>query len=107
MNKIKPVTGQVVHGLMYGTLLNLESKDKIAIMGFMEQKSISLARSKGFTGMFTTNTNPLTQQLGKNIFGYETLATLQLNQYVDKNGRKPFEKALDHYVAVVMYKDLQ
>lgn len=99
--------GQVAHGLMYGTLLNLKSKDKIAIMGFIEENSISLAKSRGFTGMFTTNTNPLTQQLGKNVFGYKTLATLQLNQYVDKSGRKPFQKALDHYVAVAMYKDLQ
>jgi hypothetical protein len=86
--------------------MDLESKDKIATMGFMEEETINLARRKGFQGIFTVNTNPLTQQFGKSVFGYDTLATVQINQYTDTSGKKPFKAALDHYVALAMYKDL-
>lgn len=92
---------------MHAVKFDLQPVDKIAVVGFMEDETLKKAIKKGFKGIFTTNTNALNQQLGKNILGFETLETVQVNQYVNELGKKPFGKALDHHVVMVMYKDLK
>lgn len=90
-----------------GTAEHLDARENIGVMGFMESQNIKIATAKGFRGVFTTNTNPLTQQFGESIFGYETIAEIALNKYIDKNGNKPFAKASNIQKAIVMYKSLK
>lgn len=92
---------------MLGTAENLKAKDNIAIIAFMETEIIRMAKEKGFEGILTTNTNPLTTQFGETVFGYETIAEIQVNSYVDSNGKRPFEKAPDSTKAVVMFKEIE
>lgn len=92
---------------MLGTAENLKAKDNIGIIAFMEQEIIKLAAAKGFKGIFTTNTNLLTQQFGETVNGYETLLEIVANQYVDRSGKKPFGTAPNVQKAMVMYKSLE
>lgn len=92
---------------MLGTAENLEAKDNIGIIAYMENEIIKLASAKGFKGIFTTNTNALTQQFGETVNGYETLQEIVANQYVDQSGKKPFATAPALYKAIIMYKPLE
>lgn len=46
---------------MMGTNSDLDGKENVAVMQFMETESLKLAKRKQFAGIFTTNTSPLTQ----------------------------------------------
>lgn len=46
---------------MMGTHAELDGKENVAVMQFMETESLKLAKKKQFAGIFTTNTSPLTQ----------------------------------------------
>lgn len=91
---------------MIGTAANLDSKDNIGVMSFVEQENIKLAKGKGFRGIFTTNTNPLAQQICEDVLGYEKMSEVVANQYVTQSGKKPFDKASNKHKAFVMYKSL-
>lgn len=91
---------------MMGTAENLSTKDNIDVVTFMETENIRIAKAKGFIRIFTTNTNPCTQQLDSQVFGYRTLSNFQVNQYVDAEGNRPYSKAPDSQKALVVYKDL-
>lgn len=106
-NKLEAALGEVFKSYMLGTDENLNAKDNIGVIAFMEQENIKLAKSKGFKGIFTTNTNPLTQHFGEIVLGYETLKEIPVNEHVDNTGRKPFEMAPDLQKVVMMYKSLE
>lgn len=44
-----------------GTHSDLNGKENVAVVQFMEMEVIKLAKQKNFTGIFSTNSNPLTQ----------------------------------------------
>lgn len=44
------------------------------------------------------------QQLGMDVYEYETLLVYQVNQYETPDGKKPFGKALDSQVAICALK---
>lgn len=44
-----------------GTHSDLTGKENVAVMQFMENESLKLAKQKNFFGILTTNTSPLTQ----------------------------------------------
>lgn len=92
---------------MMGTAEQLNARDNIAVMAFMENEVVKMATNKGFKGIVTTNTNPLTQQFGETVFGYEKLYTANVSKYVDHNGNRPFADAPETQTAVVMYKNLR
>lgn len=46
---------------MMGTVEDLNAQENVAVINFMEDQVLSLAKRKNFAGIFTTNTNPLTQ----------------------------------------------
>lgn len=89
---------------MMGTAENMSARHNIAVMAFMENENIKLATAKGFKGIFTTNTNPLTQQFGESVFGYETISDIYVNKFVDRNGHRPFAQAPETQKVVIMYK---
>lgn len=46
---------------MMGTDKTLDAATNVQVITYMEQEVLRLGKAKGFEGIFTTNTNPLTQ----------------------------------------------
>lgn len=96
---------------MYSDIINtsahLTAQQNIAVIKFMEDEVIQLAKRNRFAGILTTNTNPLTKQLATDVFGYQVLLDYQVNQYVHHDGTKPFTKAPDSQRAIVHWKEIQ
>lgn len=90
-----------------GTIPELNAQENISVMNFMESEVLEFAKQKRFAGIFTTNTSPLTQQLGSNVYGYKTMLDYQVNQYEYRDGSKPFERAPDSQRAIVHWKDIR
>lgn len=53
--------GKILHSFMMGTKSFLCPKENVAVMHFMEEQVLRLAKQRAFEGIFTTNTSPLTQ----------------------------------------------
>lgn len=98
--------GEVFNSLMMGTSHLLSPMENVDVMAAMEEEVIKLARAKGFKSIFTNNTNPLTQQFGESVFGYQTLKEFVIQDYVDKDGNRPFALASKSVKSVIMYKSL-
>ncbi|KAK5644614.1 hypothetical protein RI129_005914 [Pyrocoelia pectoralis] len=96
--------GKILHSFMMATNSTLTPKENVAVIQFMEKEVIRVARCSSFEGIFTTNTNPLTQQLGTNIYSYRTYLDCQVNQYVASDGTKPFGLAPDSQRVLVQWK---
>lgn len=94
-----------MHSFMMATHEELDARENIAVMTFMENEVIRLAEVRKCAGVLTTNTNALTQQLARDVYGYETLLDYQVNEY-EMDGKKPFGTAPDHYRAIVQWKKL-
>ena len=70
---------------------------------FMELENLRYGKLKGYEGIFTTNANRLTQHISR-ILGYQILSTIQVNQWEDTNGSRPFAEAPDDLVTEVALK---
>lgn len=121
--QLPPGKGAILHSFMMGTNSTLTPKENVAVIQFMEEEVIRVARSNNFAGIFTTNTSPLTQvserqnkvviiffyfffvfqQLGS-IYGYKTYLDYQVNQHVASDNTKPFGLAPDSQRAIVQWK---
>ena len=73
---------------------------------FMEDQVVQLAKRRNFMVIFTTNTSPLTQQLGPTVYNYQVLLDYQVNKYVGPDSTKPFWLAPDFQRAIVHCKPL-
>jgi hypothetical protein len=89
-----------------GTDESLNSKENIAVICFMEEEVIKLARAKGFSAIFSINTSSLTQHFASNVFGYERLLQYQINKYVHHDGIQLFAHARDSEIVTVDLKNL-
>lgn len=96
--------GTILHSFMMATNAELSPRDNVAAIRALEHATMRIARDRRFKGVFTTNTSPLTQQLGTDVLGFQTLLDYQINQYVDSNGDRTFGKAPDDMRAVVCWK---
>ncbi|CAH0721044.1 unnamed protein product, partial [Brenthis ino] len=96
--------GAILHSFMMATDANLSARDNVSAIQALELATERIAREKGFRGVFTTNTSPLTQQLGTDVLGFQTLLDYQINQYVDSNGERTFGRAPDDMRAIVCWK---
>ncbi|CAG9863961.1 unnamed protein product [Phyllotreta striolata] len=103
--QLPPGKGVVLHSFMMATHASLSPKENVAVMQFIEGELIKIARGRHFRGIFTTNTNPLTQQLSA-VYNYQTLLDYQVNQFVASDNTKPFGLAPDEQRAVVNWKPL-
>lgn len=92
---------------MMATSADLNATENIACMHFMEKEVLSLAKRKGFAGILTTNTSPLTQQLGSDVYGYKAMLEYPINKYTYHDGTKPFGKADDSKTVIVHWKDIR
>ncbi|CRK94770.1 CLUMA_CG008264, isoform A [Clunio marinus] len=106
-NQLPEGLNQILHSFMMTTSADLNAKENIAVMHFMESEVLKLAKKKKFAGIFTTNTSPLTQQLGSNVYGYKSMLEYPINQYVYRDGTKPFGKAPDTKNVIVHWKDIR
>ncbi|XP_055677420.1 beta-alanyl-bioamine nonribosomal peptide synthetase ebony [Lutzomyia longipalpis] len=104
-NQLPPGQNVVLHSFMMGTSAELNAQENVAVIQFMEEQVINVARRNKFTGVFTTNTSPLTQQLGT-VMGYKDLLTYKINQYVYRDGSKPFGTATDAEKVIVHWKKI-
>lgn len=89
---------------MMGTKSFLTAKENVAVMSFMEQEVLKLATKHSFEGIFTTNTSPLTQQLGTDVYGYKTMLDYQINKFVASDNTKPFGLAPNDENVKVQWK---
>ncbi|KAK9708009.1 AMP-binding enzyme [Popillia japonica] len=103
-NILPPGKGTVLHSFMMATRSTLTPGENVSIMNFMEDEVLKLAIERQFAGIFTTNTSPLTQQLGSDVYAYETIHDCQVNLYVASDNTKPFAKAPDSQRAKVQWK---
>lgn len=105
-NVLPKGTGQIFHSSMMGTAAGISTQQNVELMMFMEHQNMEMARKKGFAGVFTTNTSPLTQQLGTDVFKFEVLRDYQANKYVAEDGTRPFETGPNSLRAVVSWKPI-
>nr|CAH7759239.1 unnamed protein product [Callosobruchus chinensis] len=106
-DNLPPGKGAVLHAFMMATHSSLSPKENVAVMQYMEGEVLKLAKDRNFTGIFTTNTSPLTQQLGTDIHRYQTMCDYQVNQYIASDNTKPFGLAPDDQRAIVHWKPIQ
>lgn len=105
-NVLPPGKGKILHSFMMATRSTLTPGENVAIMNFMEDEVLKLAKERQFAGIFTTNTSPLTQQLGTDVYGYQTIYDCQVNEYVASDNTKPFGRAPDSQRAKVQWKPI-
>ncbi|XP_004533561.1 uncharacterized protein LOC101450328 [Ceratitis capitata] len=105
-NQLPKGLNKILHSFMMGTSSDLNPQENIACMHFMENEVLRVARRKKFAGILTTNTSPLTQQLGNDVYNYKTLLDYQVNQYVYNDGTRPFGKAPDSQRAIVHWREV-
>lgn len=82
---------------------SLNAQENIAVVTFIENETIRLAKEQNFYGIFVINSNELTQQLDESVFGYETLLDFQANQFI-LDGRKPYVNIPDSVHWIVQFK---
>ncbi|ODM89984.1 Mycosubtilin synthase subunit C [Orchesella cincta] len=98
--------GKLLHTFMLGVSENVDDSEKVLLIELMEEQNLLIAKENKFEGVFTTNSNPLTQQIGRDLHGYETLNEYQVNKYVAPDGAKPFELAPDSFKIICCWKNL-
>lgn len=99
--------GTILHSFMMATAETLTAGDNVAAIRALENATMNIARERRFLGVFTTNTSPLTQQLGTDVLGFKTLLDYQINQYIDSNGERIFGTATDDMRAIVCWKTVE
>lgn len=86
---------------------NLSPQENIALVTFIENETVRLAKERKFFGIYTHNTNALTQQLAQSVFNYETLIDFQINQFVINNVQRPFDIVPDSIRWMIQWKIIQ
>lgn len=96
----------VLYSYLMGTSADLNASENVAVMNYMDEEVIKLAKRKQFVGVLTTNTSPLTQQLDLSINGFTKMLDYQINEYVHTDGSTPFGRASDSERAIVCWKEV-
>ena len=60
-DKLPVGKGKVLYSFLMGTNPDLSDQENVEVIQFMESQLLDLAKTRGFAGVFTTNTNALTQ----------------------------------------------
>ncbi|XP_046687750.1 LOW QUALITY PROTEIN: N-(5-amino-5-carboxypentanoyl)-L-cysteinyl-D-valine synthase-like [Homalodisca vitripennis] len=104
--KLPQGKGKVMHGFMMGTEQTLSAAENVAAVQAMEEEVLAIGRTRGFHGIFTTNTSPLTKQLSADVFNYIVMSEYQVNKYVAPDGSKPFSRASDSLRVACCWKEI-
>ncbi|XP_055850817.1 beta-alanyl-bioamine nonribosomal peptide synthetase ebony-like isoform X2 [Episyrphus balteatus] len=105
-NQMAVELNKIFYTSFSATSVNLNPQENIACIYLIEEEVINLAKRKNFTGVLTSNVSPLTQQLGNDVFNYKCLVDYQVNQFIYKDGTRPFALAPDSQKIMVQYKEL-
>ncbi|XP_055633046.1 beta-alanyl-bioamine nonribosomal peptide synthetase ebony [Toxorhynchites rutilus septentrionalis] len=105
--KLPKGKNEILHSFMMGTCSDLNAQENIEAMHFMENEVLKIATRRKFTGILTTNTSPLTQQLGSDVYKYENMLDYQINRWVCSDGTRPFGKAPDDQRVIVHWKNIR
>lgn len=89
-----------------GTAKSLNSAENIRVVTFMENQVLTVAKENEFKAVMTSNSNQLLQQIDGTLLGYKTLKEFQINRYVDKSGKRPFQDAEDYKKTMTMWKEI-
>lgn len=95
--------GKIIYTSLLGTASNLTPAQNVKVALFLELENIRYGKERGFEGIFTTNANRLTQHISK-VLDYQILSSIQINQYEDATGSRPFAEAPDDLVTEVALK---
>lgn len=60
-NKLPKDKGKILYNFMMATYKELNFAENVLVMGQMGEYCLEFAQQKGYVGIFTTNTSPLTQ----------------------------------------------
>lgn len=99
--ELKPSEGELFYKFTHGISENLNTRESVGLMAFLEEESVRIAKNHGFIGIFMTNTNPLTQQFARKVYGYETINEIQVNKF------KAFKNAPDYQRVTIAYKSIK
>lgn len=99
-----PTDENILENSFIATHESLNAQENIAVVTYTENETVRLAREQKFCGIYTHNTNGLTQQLA-HLHNYTTLIDFQVNQFVD-NGRKPFTVVPDSIHWMIQWKKI-
>ncbi|KYM95748.1 PREDICTED: mycosubtilin synthase subunit C-like [Cyphomyrmex costatus] len=102
--KLPKDKGRILYTSITGTNSDLNPAENVLAIRYMEEYCLQFAKQTEYSGIFTTNTSPLTQQLGIDVLGYETIQVYQVNKYETSNGNKPFGKAPNSQVVICALK---
>uniref|UniRef100_A0A0P6E9S3 Ss-alanyl conjugating enzyme n=1 Tax=Daphnia magna TaxID=35525 RepID=A0A0P6E9S3_9CRUS len=94
----------LIHSFMMATAETSSALENVQLIQKTEEEILSLAKRKGFVGVFTTNTNELTRQICDDLLDYTVLFECQVNQFVASDGTKPFLHAPDTQYSTVTVK---
>lgn len=103
---LPPGKNKILHSLLMGTSPELNAQENISCMDFMQNEIVNLAINRKFTGVLSTDTSALTQQLAAEVYGFKNMSEYQTNQYTAPNGSRPFSSAPDSYKVIVNWKDI-
>lgn len=74
--KLPKGKGKIIHNSMMATNIDLSPAENVLVIRQMEEYCLQLAKQKEYTGIFTTNTSPLTQVNNKTSFNNLTNNTV-------------------------------
>ncbi|XP_057376385.1 beta-alanyl-bioamine nonribosomal peptide synthetase ebony-like isoform X2 [Daphnia carinata] len=94
----------LIHSFMMATAETITPVENVYLIQKMEEEILSLAKRKGFAGVFTTNANELTRQICIDLLDYTVLFECQVNQFVASDGTRPFLHAPDTLDTIVTVK---
>lgn len=103
--KLPEGKNKVFHSFLMATTTKLTPQENVAVIQKMEEVQLDLAKRKGFVGILSVNTSPLTQQFA-NVYGYQEMVDCHINTYVHRDGTKPFSKAPDNQKIIVHWKEI-
>ncbi|XP_014483867.1 PREDICTED: uncharacterized protein LOC106749194 [Dinoponera quadriceps] len=95
---------QIIYSLMMSTSSELNAAENVLVMRQMEEYCLELTRREKYASIFTINTNPLTQQLSMDVYGFEPILVYQVNKYERPDDSKPFGKAPDSQLVICSLK---
>lgn len=95
----------IIDNYVLVTCDSLNAQENIALVTFMENELVRLAKEQNFHGLLALNSNELTQQLATSVFNYEFLYEYQVNQFT-VDGQQPFATLPDSTRWVVHWKEV-
>lgn len=98
-----PTDKRILESCFVSTSEHLNPQENIMAVTFMESETVRLAKEHGFYAIISNNSHPLTQQLARFVFNYETLFEYQINRFIIDDWH-PFDGVPDEVHACVQWK---